>query len=179
MRAYWGCAVVAWALAGPLWADPLDLKQVPADAKWVVHVDFDAARDSTLARGCPKEIAEVVIRAWKEFDERNPQVKRAFRGRPEGLTLLNDRFDNDATVALLHIKADAAKLLRWPSARPIIACSPTASTNFTRGRRGPSPFRGTRGHLGWRRTREQRTRGAWSAPWSATMFSSWANRSPT
>ena len=42
------------ALASPAAAAPLNLSEVPADAQWLVHADFDALRTSTVfsrARG--------------------------------------------------------------------------------------------------------------------------------
>ncbi|MCE9629693.1 MAG: hypothetical protein K8S94_03100 [Planctomycetia bacterium] len=39
---------IACPTAAPLVAAPLDLMAVSADAKWVMHVDMDAARDSTV-----------------------------------------------------------------------------------------------------------------------------------
>ena len=35
---------------GSVWAGPLDVRRVPADAKWLVHVDFDALRESKLGQ---------------------------------------------------------------------------------------------------------------------------------
>ena len=47
-------AVLAAAMlasaAVPLAAAPLDLTAVPADAKWLMHVDMDAARDSVVVQ---------------------------------------------------------------------------------------------------------------------------------
>jgi hypothetical protein len=47
----------------PLAAAPLDLAAVPADAKWLMHVDMDAARDSV-----------VVQRAWERMLKMHPHA---------------------------------------------------------------------------------------------------------
>lgn len=39
-----------FAINAPLGAEPLDVRRVPADSKWLVHVDFDALRESTLGQ---------------------------------------------------------------------------------------------------------------------------------
>jgi hypothetical protein len=40
----------AFALAATAFAGPLNTKGIPADAGGVVHVDFDAARNSAVGR---------------------------------------------------------------------------------------------------------------------------------
>ena len=58
-------AALAAALfcAGPLAAAPLDLATVAGDAKWVMHFDMDAARDSV-----------VVQRAWEKMQKMHPHA---------------------------------------------------------------------------------------------------------
>lgn len=51
------------ALAVPLAAAPLDLAAVSADAKWLMHFDMDAARDSV-----------VVKRAWERMQKMHPHA---------------------------------------------------------------------------------------------------------
>ena len=38
-------------------ADPLDPRQIPADAKWVIHADMDAARDTKLWAAMDNELS--------------------------------------------------------------------------------------------------------------------------
>jgi hypothetical protein len=56
-------ACLALALVAPLAAAPLDLAAVPADAKWLMHFDMDAARDSV-----------VVTRAWDRMLKMHPHA---------------------------------------------------------------------------------------------------------
>lgn len=42
--------LVAVTLAGPVAAGPANLKAVPAEAVWMMHLDMDAARESTVVR---------------------------------------------------------------------------------------------------------------------------------
>ncbi len=49
--------------SAPLAAAPLDLAAVPADAKWLMHLDMDAARDSV-----------VVQRAWERMLKLHPHA---------------------------------------------------------------------------------------------------------
>ena len=67
MRVCLGLAMAAvLGFAGVLRAEPLDLKQVGADAKWAVHVDFDAARASTVLQNAMQLPAMKSIRTIEE-----------------------------------------------------------------------------------------------------------------
>lgn len=55
---------VVWAAAQGAMAAPLELKQVAADAKWLVHVDLDAVRAST-----------VVQKAWQQAMEKHKDAQ--------------------------------------------------------------------------------------------------------
>lgn len=67
----WGIAtVIALGVAATAMAGPLDLKQVSADAKWVVHFDVDAMRESTLVQ----RIYDKVVQAAPGAEQRLRQV---------------------------------------------------------------------------------------------------------
>lgn len=57
-------SAIGLILASRVLAEPLEASQVAADATWVVHVDFDAFRSST-----------VVQNAWKRVLEKNPDLE--------------------------------------------------------------------------------------------------------
>ncbi|MEX0670237.1 MAG: hypothetical protein WD060_07260 [Pirellulales bacterium] len=59
-------AALAWAAVAP--AAPLDLASVPAKAQWVMHLDMDAARDST-----------VMERAWQRAVTMHPHAEQMMR----------------------------------------------------------------------------------------------------
>ena len=65
MRVWGMSAALVLGFAATAAAGPLDLKQVPAEAKWVVHVDVDAMRSSVL-----------VQRAYDRLSEKRPDVER-------------------------------------------------------------------------------------------------------
>jgi hypothetical protein len=44
----WTIGAILLGFCGTLQANPLDVRQVSGDAKWLVHLDVDAMRDSTL-----------------------------------------------------------------------------------------------------------------------------------
>jgi hypothetical protein len=59
-------AVLAWAAVAP--AAPLDLDRVAAKAMWVMHLDMDAAREST-----------VLERAWERAVKMHPQAEQMLK----------------------------------------------------------------------------------------------------
>ncbi len=67
MRVWGMSAAMVLGFVATAAAGPLDLKQVPAEAKWVVHVDVDAMRASVL-----------VQRAYDKLAEKRPDVERRF-----------------------------------------------------------------------------------------------------
>ena len=56
-------AVMLVPAAARINAAPLDLSAVPADAKWLMHFDMDAARSSVVMR-----------RGWEQMLKKNPQA---------------------------------------------------------------------------------------------------------
>ena len=51
-----GTAVLLAAIARPAAAAPFDARAVPADARWVVHVDADAGRDTAVGRALREQL---------------------------------------------------------------------------------------------------------------------------
>ena len=78
-------AALAWAAAAP--AAPLDLAAVPAKAQWVMHLDMDAARDSTVMK-----------RAWERAVKMHPQAEQMMK-MGAGMLGMDPRKDlRDVTV---------------------------------------------------------------------------------
>ena len=97
--------------AGAARAEPVDLQQIAADAKWAAHLDVDALQASSMfqkARECLLEKhpgAETHLAmlhaAWKF----NPQTDL------HGITIYGTRIKKDTGVAIVHAKVDQDFLL--------------------------------------------------------------------
>ena len=72
MRVYAAVILVIVSLASPLRADSLDPKQVSADAKWVVQVDVDAMRSSTVVQ----RVYAQVVPKWKDLENRTAAIRQ-------------------------------------------------------------------------------------------------------
>lgn len=112
MRVYLGLAIaVVLGLAGTLRAEPLNLEQVAADAKWVAHVDADAARASS--------VAEKVREHWKQKHPKAAKhleiAREVWNFNPctdlRGITLYGTKIKKDTGVVIVHAKVDQELLL--------------------------------------------------------------------
>ena len=109
--ALWVVAIVGLLATGPATAAPLRSKDVAADAKWVVHVDFDAMRDSKLGevfreKCLANEDAQRKIKQFQEDTGVDPTRDM------HSVTLYDTKFVEHSGVAIVragHI--DAKKLL--------------------------------------------------------------------
>jgi hypothetical protein len=106
-----GCAATGHAA-------PLDLKQVAADAKWTVHVDFDALRASALFQKAWKQVADehsqaegglALLKTMWNFDPRTDL---------HGVTFYGTQFKRDSGVAIINVKVDRARLLEYAKLVP-------------------------------------------------------------
>jgi hypothetical protein len=90
------------------WADPFDPKMIPADAKWVAHIDIDAARETKSFAAVRDEMM-----ANEDFRAKLDQIKDLTGlGIPDDLndiTLFGKAAGNDAGVVIVHGKIDQAK----------------------------------------------------------------------
>jgi hypothetical protein len=112
MRVCFGLAIAAiLGMAGVLRAEPLDLKQVPADAKWGAHLDADAARASTVVNHA--------IDFWLEkhpgIKENMDKVHEAWKINPRenlhAITIYGRTMKPGEGVAIVHATVDQAFLL--------------------------------------------------------------------
>jgi hypothetical protein len=87
--------------ARALWAEPLDRREVPGRAKWVIHLDGDAARSS--------KVGQAVI----GFLRANPASKQALAHAQDffamdltadirGITAYGEEFSPEACVLIVH-----------------------------------------------------------------------------
>ena len=103
-------------LAAGVSAGPLNQQQVAADAKWLVHLDFDAVRDTKLA----DRIQEV----WLQDDtvKQGLNLIRVLIGADltqdlHGVTFHGDRFVEGDGVAIVHLDLDEDRIVSQLSLR--------------------------------------------------------------
>ena len=99
MRVCFGLSIVAvLGFAGLLRAEPLDVKQINADAKWAVHVDFDAARASTVLQNAYQLLAE----KHPELGQKLAEAREKWQFNPDdlhGVTFYGLQFKKGEGVA--------------------------------------------------------------------------------
>ena len=85
--------VAVLGFAGILRAEPLDLKQVDADAKWAVHVDLDAARASTVLQNAYQlPVGETPGNRTERLAEAPRKVAIRSRADLHGVTFYGQQF---------------------------------------------------------------------------------------
>jgi hypothetical protein len=112
MRVCLGLAMAAvLGLVGILRAAPLDVKQIGADAKWAVHLDYDAAKMST-----------VLQKAYPLVSKQHPQIadglaklRDQWQFVPDtdlhGVTFYGNQFKPGEGVAIVHAKVNEQLVL--------------------------------------------------------------------
>ena len=93
-------AVLALATIGR--AEPLDVKKVAADAKWVVHVDVDAMRDSVVLNKAYKKCMEMHKEAAERMDKLPGMIGMDPRKDLHGITVYGKDLDKRKGVLILH-----------------------------------------------------------------------------
>lgn len=109
-----GLAVaIVLAIAAFSWAAPLDPKVVSGEAKWVVHLDVDAMRDSSLVRTAYQEfvdkcpLAKVALPA---LDAARAQIGFDPRTDLHGLTLYGSQVGKEEGVLIVFADANQKML---------------------------------------------------------------------
>jgi hypothetical protein len=117
MRALLIATAVVFASAGTLSAEPLVPQRVAADAKWVVHVDFDALRSA--------HIVEKLSQQWLSRDSTRQQLEkvREILGTDpltsvHGVTFYGKDYSQGGYVVLLEAKVDRQRLLQFVRRMP-------------------------------------------------------------
>ncbi|MGA2499574.1 MAG: hypothetical protein ABSH20_17695 [Tepidisphaeraceae bacterium] len=106
-----GSLTLALALVGQaVSGEPYNPKQVPADAKWVIHVDIDAAQQSTLGK-----LVRDHLQGDPDFTRKSQEFE-TFTGTRllddiHAVLLFGREFEGPRSVLVIHAKLDA-NLLR-------------------------------------------------------------------
>ena len=99
-------------------AAPLDLKQVAADAKWLVHVDVDAIRASTVVQKGWDKCMAMDKNAEKHLDMLRDHIGMDLRTDLHGMTFYGKEVGKETGVLIVHAKADQHKLLEMAKMAP-------------------------------------------------------------
>ena len=111
-------AVLGFGLAGLLRAEPLDLKQVADDAKWVAHVDVDAMRASTVLQ----KAHEQMLKKHPEVEKHLAKVREIWKFNPctdmHGATFYDTQIKKGSGIAIVHAKVDRRLMLEKAKQAP-------------------------------------------------------------
>jgi hypothetical protein len=112
------------ALAGSAKADPLNLKHVAADAKWVAHVDWDALQASKVFQDIREDLLKAHPGAERHLAELREHWKFDPRHDLHGITLYGEQLKSEGQtvgtkgVAIVHAKLDQQFLLERAKQAP-------------------------------------------------------------
>jgi hypothetical protein len=106
-----------WNAGGNCRAGAIDPGSVAADAKWLVHIDFDALRESKVAQHAHEEIlkherAKEILAKVQDMTGMDPQKDL------HGLTAYGAGFKPHSGVLIVYAHADRDKLLALMKSRP-------------------------------------------------------------
>ena len=87
------CVAAALGSAGSAWGEPLERRQVSADANWLVHIDFDMLATSRAAQKIRDDwlMSEPIRRSFQQVSEvfglnpAQPQQHHLLWQRPFGV----------------------------------------------------------------------------------------------
>ena len=109
MRAFLTAVALILCFGPPLFAEPLDRRQVAADAKWLLHVDFDAVRSA--------DAAGKILDHWlgRESVQRSLRKVRETFGADlakdlHSVTFYSNRFSHRHGTVIVRVKADQPRL---------------------------------------------------------------------
>jgi hypothetical protein len=110
-------AVTAAASAGLAQADPLDPRHLPADTKWVIHVDADAARDTkTYDTLSTKIFANPEARDG--IDKLEQITNARFPDDVKDVTVFGGAAGDEAPVVVIHARVDRKQIERLLKQNP-------------------------------------------------------------
>lgn len=112
MRTYLGLAVaVLLGLAPFAQATPVDLKQIPADAKWAAHLDVDVL----MASKSMQKIRDQIRKEHPEAESGLALIRTMWRFDPttdlHGVTVYGTQLKKNTGVAIIRAKVDQKFLL--------------------------------------------------------------------
>lgn len=89
-------------------AAPLEPSEIPADAKWVMHVDFDALRETLLMKRIEKTMPQAIetVRGWMASEYGiEPQSDL------HSLTMYGESYETHSGTAILQASFDSDKVM--------------------------------------------------------------------
>lgn len=104
----WAVLAVGLMAGGAVFAAPLDMNLVPADAQWVFHVDFDAFRLTQIGQ---LVLEDVAAQRQKQIDALAEMLGSDLTTDIANVTLFGADGEEENAVALLRGKFDREKLL--------------------------------------------------------------------
>ena len=111
-------AVLGFGWVGLVRAEPLDLKQVSADAKWVAHIDVDAMRASTVLQ----KAHEQMLKQHPEAEKHLTEVREMWKFNPctdmQGATFYDTQIKKGSGVAIVYAKVDQQLMLEKAKQAP-------------------------------------------------------------
>jgi hypothetical protein len=115
-----GTIAVLFALTGVgnAWAAPLDLKNVPADAKWLVHVDVDAARSSSVVQKFVEQCGKDLPRAKERLVELCEKLGLNQCKDLHGITAFSEKLEPKHGVLIADAKWNAKRLQEFVDQAP-------------------------------------------------------------
>jgi hypothetical protein len=99
-------------------AEPLALKQVAADAKWVMHVDVDAMRESTVVQKAYQKCLEMHKDAEKKMDAVCGMVGMDLKKDLHSATVYGKDTNKEHGVMIVHADVNQKLLLEMVAKAP-------------------------------------------------------------
>ncbi len=118
MRNWVVWAAAMFTMVGVANAEPLNLKQVPAEAKWVVHVDVDAMRESQVVQNAYYKVADLCGEAEKLLDKVRDFVAMDPRNDLHGITVGGTVIGKPELALIVHANVDQKMLLEKVAKAP-------------------------------------------------------------
>jgi hypothetical protein len=117
MRAILAAATIVTSMATAARAEPLDAREIPADAQWLVHIDITAAKTGRLFQAVgdlwlKRPLAEFRLQQFQAATGMDPSRDL------HRLTLYGRSYEEDAAVMIVRAKLDRQRLERFVSRRP-------------------------------------------------------------
>jgi hypothetical protein len=118
MRVLGMSMVLVSGLANLTQAEPLELKQVAADAKWVMHVDVDALWTATLVQKAYHKCMEMHKDAEKKMDMMCRMMGMDPRKDFHGVTIYGKDTNKEHGVMIVHANVNQNLLLQMAAMAP-------------------------------------------------------------
>ena len=99
-------------------AEPVELKQVAADAKWLVHVNVDAMRASIVVQKAYQKCMEMHKEAGQHFDKIQKELGLDLRKDLHGVTAYGKDLDKHHGVLIVHAGVNQKLLLEKAQKAP-------------------------------------------------------------